>query len=206
MSVGRNDPCPCGSGKKFKHCCAEKAALGDGLSGIADVRPPMAGTPQRLATLARAAQERWRAGQYAEAIGPLLEIAHHRPKSPEAHYELGLTFAKCGRFPEAVTRLRAAVELRPGYLQALAQLADALEQSDRQAEAASIYRKLSRTANNSLPRLHYLAKAQMMEGKFDEAEAALRRFLGLAPEHGAERIVLGQLLIGQRRLRRPAKS
>jgi len=23
---GRNDPCPCGSGKKFKHCCLNKAA------------------------------------------------------------------------------------------------------------------------------------------------------------------------------------
>ncbi len=23
--VGRNDPCPCGSGKKYKHCCARKA-------------------------------------------------------------------------------------------------------------------------------------------------------------------------------------
>jgi len=23
-SVGRNDPCPCGSGKKFKKCCANK--------------------------------------------------------------------------------------------------------------------------------------------------------------------------------------
>lgn len=22
--VGRNDPCPCGSGKKFKHCCGKK--------------------------------------------------------------------------------------------------------------------------------------------------------------------------------------
>ena len=22
MKVGRNDPCPCGSGKKFKKCCA----------------------------------------------------------------------------------------------------------------------------------------------------------------------------------------
>jgi hypothetical protein len=22
--VGRNDPCPCGSGKKFKKCCEEK--------------------------------------------------------------------------------------------------------------------------------------------------------------------------------------
>lgn len=21
--VGRNDPCPCGSGKKFKHCCGK---------------------------------------------------------------------------------------------------------------------------------------------------------------------------------------
>ena len=23
--VGRNDPCPCGSGEKFKNCCIEKA-------------------------------------------------------------------------------------------------------------------------------------------------------------------------------------
>lgn len=22
--VGRNDPCPCGSGKKYKHCCGAK--------------------------------------------------------------------------------------------------------------------------------------------------------------------------------------
>jgi uncharacterized protein len=26
--VGRNDPCPCGSGKKFKHCCRVSAQLG----------------------------------------------------------------------------------------------------------------------------------------------------------------------------------
>ena len=24
MSTGRNDPCPCGSGKKHKHCCLAK--------------------------------------------------------------------------------------------------------------------------------------------------------------------------------------
>jgi hypothetical protein len=24
QKVGRNDPCPCGSGKKFKKCCEEK--------------------------------------------------------------------------------------------------------------------------------------------------------------------------------------
>ena len=28
IKVGRNDPCPCGSGKKYKNCCIETA---DGL-------------------------------------------------------------------------------------------------------------------------------------------------------------------------------
>ncbi|HEY2538476.1 MAG TPA: SEC-C metal-binding domain-containing protein [Stellaceae bacterium] len=23
-AVGRNDPCPCGSGKKFKNCCIDR--------------------------------------------------------------------------------------------------------------------------------------------------------------------------------------
>ena len=27
--VGRNDPCPCGSGKKFKACCMRKEAATD---------------------------------------------------------------------------------------------------------------------------------------------------------------------------------
>ncbi len=29
--VGRNDPCPCGSGKKYKRCCLEKDQKADGL-------------------------------------------------------------------------------------------------------------------------------------------------------------------------------
>jgi len=24
-AVGRNQPCPCGSGKKYKHCCGKNA-------------------------------------------------------------------------------------------------------------------------------------------------------------------------------------
>lgn len=29
--VGRNDRCPCGSGKKFKHCCMLRLARGEGF-------------------------------------------------------------------------------------------------------------------------------------------------------------------------------
>jgi hypothetical protein len=32
QKIGRNDPCPCGSGKKFKKCCLDKQRLNDGLS------------------------------------------------------------------------------------------------------------------------------------------------------------------------------
>ena len=31
MSVGRNDPCPCGSGRKFKHCCLARQSDADTL-------------------------------------------------------------------------------------------------------------------------------------------------------------------------------
>ena len=32
--VGRNDPCPCGSGRKYKHCCARKQ---DAMSRVTQV-------------------------------------------------------------------------------------------------------------------------------------------------------------------------
>jgi hypothetical protein len=31
MTVGRNDPCPCGSGRKFKHCCLRVQDVEDNL-------------------------------------------------------------------------------------------------------------------------------------------------------------------------------
>ncbi|MBT3200024.1 MAG: hypothetical protein HN350_08905 [Phycisphaerales bacterium] len=30
LGTGRNDPCPCGSGKKYKHCCITKNRLSRG--------------------------------------------------------------------------------------------------------------------------------------------------------------------------------
>lgn len=27
MKIGRNDPCPCGSGKKYKNCCLKKETM-----------------------------------------------------------------------------------------------------------------------------------------------------------------------------------
>jgi hypothetical protein len=32
MTPGRNDPCPCGSGRKYKHCCLRSAEVVDLLA------------------------------------------------------------------------------------------------------------------------------------------------------------------------------
>ncbi|HSN40545.1 MAG TPA: SEC-C metal-binding domain-containing protein, partial [Burkholderiales bacterium] len=37
MKPGRNDPCSCGSGKKFKHCCEGKIAARGPVPPPADV-------------------------------------------------------------------------------------------------------------------------------------------------------------------------
>lgn len=37
MKIGRNDPCPCGSGLKYKKCCADKQEAGGQPSGMGEV-------------------------------------------------------------------------------------------------------------------------------------------------------------------------
>lgn len=54
--VGRNDPCPCGSGKKYKRCCLPKHL----------VEQPAAQTKEKVEVLT----DRWLPGQeYVKAVG-----------------------------------------------------------------------------------------------------------------------------------------
>jgi hypothetical protein len=60
MTTGRNDPCPCGSGKKFKKCCLAKgrAAGGQRPANVAaspQPAPPCPPAPCHPATGSRAA-------------------------------------------------------------------------------------------------------------------------------------------------------
>jgi hypothetical protein len=37
--IGRNDPCPCGSGKKYKSCCAHKSPLARKIKHAVWIKP-----------------------------------------------------------------------------------------------------------------------------------------------------------------------
>ena len=41
MKIGRNTPCPCGSGKKFKHCCIAVTRSSDALEALSRLTPAL---------------------------------------------------------------------------------------------------------------------------------------------------------------------
>jgi hypothetical protein len=52
MKIGRNDPCPCGSGRKFKKCCAPSTAE----ASAAAAEAPSADSPESAETAAETTQ------------------------------------------------------------------------------------------------------------------------------------------------------
>lgn len=83
--VGRNDPCPCGSGKKYKQCCFQKDALKkkNPLMGRKITVRPMVNTQEE--TQKTATQKR--PVDYAElmekAFGESLHKFEQEPPIPE---------------------------------------------------------------------------------------------------------------------------
>ena len=188
VDVGRNDPCPCGSGKKYKRCCGgkqEQVVLG--------ARPSPA-LRQRLQALSQAALVKWDSGRWADAIPIMMKIARLDPNSPQAHHDLGVMYACCGRLAEAAESLQTAVQLRPSFESALSYLAKVLELQGRQEEALVACRKLEGIAADPLARKHYAAKVLVKEGKFEDAEREFRQLLALDPGRPDVLLAMGQLL------------
>ena len=125
--VGRNDPCPCGSGRKFKHCCEGKMERAEPPAQASPRASPSPALKQRLRALFLAAEERANAGRLAEAMSLFKEIVKLDPQSSQAHHALGMLWLRCGRPAEAATSLQRALELRPGSDPALRGLVDRLQ-------------------------------------------------------------------------------
>ena len=191
--VGRNDPCPCGSGRKYKHCCQTKDPGAEFAAGTARESPRSPALRHRVQALFLAATQHWEAGRAAEAISLFREIARLDPNSPQAHHDLGLAFLRSGWLIEAAASLQRALELQPSLDSALGHLGAALLQLGREREALLAFRKLGRRADDPIERRFDSARALAMEGKPEEAEKELRRLLAQAPETAPARALLGEI-------------
>jgi len=100
-SVGRNDPCPCGSGKKFKHCCLGKeddTASSHGAASMSEaLRKALEGRQFNSLEEAQAFLD-----EYSQQQNRRQRDEFHGLSPEQMHQILNLPFASQGlvRFPE----------------------------------------------------------------------------------------------------------
>jgi tetratricopeptide (TPR) repeat protein len=120
--VGRNDPCPCGSGKKYKKCCGKPTAIQSpppALQVFQNVQDPIA--------------------------KEVISEAHRRPnriKDAVFWMELGCTLGTAEEYPMALIAFKTALNLDHNNPQIVANYAATLGGAGRNAEALKLLESL----------------------------------------------------------------
>jgi tetratricopeptide (TPR) repeat protein len=115
--AGRNDPCPCGSGKKYKKCCWGKtpaAPAADPNRSAWDrlslsERAKIAKEVQRLDDLSNGAMDAIEAKRYDEAEKMCESLLTEYPDMIDGHDRLGKVREGQGRFQEAADHYSKAL-------------------------------------------------------------------------------------------------
>ena len=100
--IGRNSPCPCGSGRKYKRCCLGGSSPAQGSGAQQFVSAALAIT---------VARKHVQAGRLREAEDLYRQILSAERDSPEALDGLGTLACRFGRPIEGLPLLTKAVEL-----------------------------------------------------------------------------------------------
>ena len=172
-AIGRNDPCPCGSRKKYKHCC--------GTAGPAAGSSAPAGQPTTTASI-RQAQEHLQAGRLAQAHALLSQVLHVASGNPDALHLMGLVAQRAGQHAAAVELFQSAIRANadPIYF---VNLGNALHDLGRPAEAVACYRKAIHARPEYAEAYNNLGNALRDQGEPAEAEQSYRRALALRPKY-----------------------
>ncbi len=220
--LGRNDPCPCGSGRKYKFCCAVAGPAGRKDAAI------LAAPEVSAQSVIEAAASLLRAGKYEDAIAPLLEAARlapfnasvlsdlglaylycHRPSEAvpwlkrslalrpnfaAAHYHLGTAFEEMGDDAEALAAYHRAIALDPKLAKAHARVATFLVGKGARKEAAEAYDRAAAAAGNTISGQLFRVKALMARDRMEEAEERVRRLIERNPASADAHRLLGNLL------------
>ena len=144
MSPGRNDPCPCGSGRKFKHCCGALAAS----SGVsAPASEPTAATQRQPDMTSLGALIRQ--GRFAEAETQADLLVQRHPEDGTSWKILGVVRARAGK--DALPALRRAAQLLPADAEAQRNLGAVLREQGQLAEALESLERVLAIEPHDLP-------------------------------------------------------
>ena len=200
MKPGRNDPCSCGSGKKYKNCCLGKAELRpvqpsslecDQLIALSN-----AGQHTELENQARSLIGKYPNSGFAwkllgeslymqgkEALPALQKATELLPGDADAFNNLGIVLTDLRQFNEAVISCRRSLELKPNYARAHNNLGYALHELGQLNNAASSFRRALVFDPGYAKAHNNLGNALKDLGQLDAAAACYRRAVEIKPDY-----------------------
>lgn len=124
--TGRNDPCPCGSGEKYKRCCLPKYEAAEHAKharAAAETAAAQAARKQErlaaqsalkdayeLAEASNAAVDLVRAGKLDEAEIAARELLVHYPEAHDGYDRLGMVYEARGQKKQAADCYRQVIQ------------------------------------------------------------------------------------------------
>jgi tetratricopeptide (TPR) repeat protein len=197
MKAGRNDPCPCGSGKKHKKCCGRNRTDADSAQ-IAhrkasthrhqDVPPPQSATASEMNELV----ELLNSGRCVELEYKARELLVARPDAGFLWKALGISLAVQGK--DALQALQNAARLLPDDAEAHSNLGATLLGLGHLHEAAASCRRAIAIEPQFAMAYNNLGNTLRRLGQGDEALAMYHRALQIEPQFTEAHNNLGNAL------------
>ena len=213
MKPGRNDPCACGSGKKFKRCCGLEPAsaapavalnpqqIGALVALVNDGQVREAETKSRsLLTLYPDAAMLWKILSVAlmrqgkNALEALRKTTQLMPNDAEAFSNLGAALHDRAQWQEALASLSRALSLQPNDVQALVDSANSLRALGRGRDAVAHYQRALQLNPRLLEAHNNLGNALLELGEPDAAVDSYRRALAIKSDDALIHCNLGNAL------------
>jgi Tfp pilus assembly protein PilF len=203
----RNDPCPCGSGKRYKECHGQldgrspggldallSSALAAHQQGRVDeaergYRDVLTRDPANAVATHYLGLVAWQRGDLRTAEDSMRASVAGGSRVADFHNNLGLLLRDTGRGDEAIAQFDAALAINPGWIDVYSNMALTFEALGRWDDAIDAYRKaLARSPVHAIARQN-LARSLLTRGDFAEGWREYRwRLLaqGLATQPPAE--------------------
>ncbi len=189
--VGRNDPCPCGSGRKHKHCCLRK-----GIHKARRVSDP------ELEQI----WSHYQANRFSQAEALCRQALLRAPDDPDLLHVLGVLALKSGRAADAVDLIQRAIgqdDSNAGFFLDLGRSYCALE---RYEEADAFFNRAFSIAPDD-SRLRFGAgMAFALAGRMQRAIRSFQDSLKLDPKFALAHYNLGLALMNLGRIDESAES
>ena len=178
--TGRNDKCPCGSGRKYKKCCYRAA------SAAVQAAPPdpfLAAVAQHQAGRLEAAEAGYRA------------LLQRQPQHADAIHYLGLIAYQRGGYAQAVGLFEQSIRLRPGVAGYQTNLGNALKKLGRSRAALAAYQQAVRCEPTLAAAQYNLGSLQLALADQAGALDGLRRAVQLDPDNPTYWLGYGRALM-----------